>query len=154
MQRKNDLLKPMRKGIAMIMALIVIVAIASIMALGLSLSTQTTKRSIDLYTHEQSILLSKSAAEYALLRISQDNNTTNPCNITTLNFKQDYYDINISILYIYENPPASCAGKMYASSITTDEQNGSVLMDITVSVDDISITTEPIRYFRRSIQKL
>ena len=35
--------------------------------------------------------------------------------------------------------------------ITTPEQNGSVLMDITVTSEAGS---EPIRYFRRTIQKL
>ncbi len=171
MQRKNYLLKAKhRSGMAMIMAIAVIVIIATIMALALSLTTQTTKRTVDLYVYEQAILLSKSAAEYALLRISQDNSAADPCNITSLNFRpdlnglngitDDYYDINISISYIYKNPPTSCtanatapADRMY-TTVITDEQNGSVLMDITVSVTDSSITSEPIRYFRRSIQKL
>jgi len=162
MQRKNNLLRNShRNGIAMIMAIAVIVILATIMALALSLSTQTTKRTTDLYVYEQAILLSKSAAEYALLRISHDNTSANPCNVTSLNFSPDvdgdgtadYYDINISIKYVYKNPPVSCDGKTYASVIT-DEQDGSALMDITVSVNDSSITSEPIRYFRRSIQKL
>lgn len=152
MQRKNNLLKPTnRNAIAMIMAISVIVIIGTIMALSLSLTTQTAKKTTDLYIYEQAILLSKSAAEYALLKISQDNNSTNPCNVTSLNFTEDYYDINISLKYSYKNPPASC--KTFAT-VTTDEQNGSVLMDITVTVDDENITSEPIRYFRRSVQKL
>ncbi|MDQ7059831.1 MAG: hypothetical protein Q9M43_01315 [Sulfurimonas sp.] len=166
MQRKNHLLnKSRRSGIAMIMAIMVIVVISTIMALGLRLSTQTTKSTVDLYVYEQAILLSKSAAEYALLRISQDNNATNPCNVTNLDFKPDmdndgvvtnadYYDINVSIQYIYTAFPATCAAASQYATVTTPEQNGSVLMDITVSVSDTSITSEPIRYFRRSIQKL
>ena len=166
MQRKNYLLrKSHRSGIAMIMAIAVIVILASIMALSLRLTTQTTKKTADLYVHEQAILLSKSAAEYALLRISQDNNITDPCNVTSLNFSpdidgdgnDDFYDINISIQYIYTNVPATCIGlgsDIYAL-VTTPEQNGSVLMDITVSVPTTkNVTSEPITYFRRSIQKL
>lgn len=169
MQRKNYILTKRtkhRNGIAMIMALGVIVVISTIMALALSLTTQTAKRTTDLYVYEQAILLSKSAAEYALLRISKDNNTTSPCNVTSLNFRpdlnglngitDDYYDINISIQYIYTAVPPGCIGvgnDIYAL-VTTPEQNGSALMDITVSVDDPTVTSEPIRYFRRSIQKL
>ena len=148
--RKSTPLKRAKNAMAMIMAIAVIVVIATIMALSLALSSQTVKRTTDVYLYEQSILLAKSAAEYALLRISLDNNETNPCNVTALNFTQDYYDINVSIKYSYKNPPASCNGKTYAT-VTTDEQNGSVLLDIAVSTDE---GTEPIRYFKRSIQKL
>ncbi len=170
MQRKNYLLKrksskTYRDGMAMIMAVGVIVIIATILTFALSLATQTSKRTIDLYIYEQAVLLSKSAAEYALLKISLDNNVTDPCNITNLNFKvdldndgsvaDDFYDIDISIKYSYINPPASCTADRIYATVTTPEQNGSVLMDITVSVPiSKDITLEPIRYFRRSIQKL
>ena len=157
MQRKNYLLRNTRlkykNGMAMIMAVAVIVIIATIMALSLSLTTQSTKKTVDLYIHEQAILLSKSAAEYALLSIAKDG----PCtHANDLNFHPpiplDYYDINITLQYIYNVVPAGCTD-MY-TTVSTDEQDGSVLMDITVSVDDPTITSEPIRYFRRSIQKL
>ena len=159
MQRKNNLLIHSQKnGFPMIMAVVVVVVISTIMALALRLSTQTTKKTVDLYVYEQAILLSKSAAEYALLRISQDNNLTNPCNVTSLNFNPpsplNYYDINISIQYIYV-APSPCTNAQTYTTVTTPEQNGSVLMDITVSVPtNKNITSEPIRYFRRSIQKL
>ena len=71
MQRKNYLLKTSHKsGMAMITAIAVIVIIATIMTLALKLSTQTTKKTVDIYVYEQAVLLSKRAAEYALLRIS------------------------------------------------------------------------------------
>lgn len=163
MQRKNYLLKR-RSGFAMIMALSVIVIIATIMAISMSMTAQTTKRSTDLYIYEQAVLLSKSAAEYALLRISQ----SAPCSISNLNFTpdlngngsttDDYYDINITMRYIY-TAPSPCTnipapGGTDYFTISTPEQNGSVLMDISVSVNDTTVTSEPIRYFRRTIQKL
>ena len=157
MQRKNNILrKPkgtFKNAMAMIMAIGVIVIISTIMALALALSSQTTKRTIDLYLYEQAVLLAKSSVEYALLRISLDNNATDPCNVSSLNFQQDYYDVNISMRYSYVNPPTSCNGKTFATVITP-EQNGSVLLDIAVTLNDSTITTEPIRYFRRTIQKL
>jgi len=161
MQRKNYILntshlkKPYarkRKAFAMMMAISVLVLVATIMALSLSMTSQTTKRTTDLYLYEQAVLLSKSATEYALLQIS--NNT--PCSVTSLNFEAplDYYDINISMKYIYsDNSICTNDSEKYFETITP-EQSGSVLMDVTISIDDPTVTTEPIRYFRRTIQKL
>jgi type II secretory pathway pseudopilin PulG len=158
MQRKNYTLRyassrRTRPAIAMIMAIMVIVILATIMALSMQLSSETTKRSTDIYLQEQAVLLAKSAAEYTLLEISENNSTLDPCAISSLNFHQDIYDVNISVLYSYVNPPSSCDGKTFAT-VTTDEQNGSILLNVAVSVNDANISTEPIRYFRRTIQKL
>lgn len=146
MQRKNYILnhsKKSRNGMAMIMAIAVIVIIGTIMALSLSLTSLTTKRTTDLYLYEQAILLSKSATEYAILDIS-----LNGCN-NNINIQDptDLYDINITMRYVY-TALSSCNDYL---TIATPEQNGSVLMDVTVSTD---VGTEPITYFRRTIQKL
>jgi len=151
MQRKNHFLKRRRRpAIAIIMAIAVIVIMATIMALSLSLSSQTTKQTTALYLYEQAEMLSKSAAEYALLKIAQDG----PCTHTNdLNFQQDgLYDINISLKYIYLAPSPCSADQTY-TTVTTAEQNGSILLDISVSVDE-NVSGEPIRYFRRTLQKL
>ena len=143
MQRKNNILKSSRNGIAMIMAIAVIVIISTIMALSLALTSQTTKQTTDLYLYEQSILLSKSATEYALLRIAQDGACTHT---NDLNFIQDsIYDINITAQYIYT--AGTCANQ-YAV-VTTPEQNGSVLLDVTVSITDRNITAEEVGVFGR-----
>ena len=162
MQRKNNFLKRAKNGMAMIMAIAVIVIIATIMALAISLTSQTTKRTTDVYLYEQAALLAHSAAEYALLRISKENNTTNPCHFTGANFSPDidgdghpdYYDINISVRYVYTNFPATCNAAQRYTTVSTPEQNGSVLLDITVGVNDTTVASEPIRYFKRTIQKL
>ena len=153
MQRKNSILrKHYKNGMAMIMAIIVIVIISTIMALSIALTSQTTKRTNDLYLYEQTSLLAKSATEYALLRIAQDG----PCTHTNdLNFVQDsIYDINISLLYVYETTTNPCTVPQTYTEVTTPEQSGSILIDVAVSVTNTNISTEPIRYFRRSIQKL
>ncbi|WP_434580302.1 hypothetical protein MLC52_10210 [Sulfurimonas sp. NW15] len=152
MQRKNSILKRKRSGIAMIMAIAVIVIIATIMALAISLTSQTTKRTTDVYLYEQSVLLAHSAAEYTLLRISQNP----PCTDLNTTFTQDtLYNITINLRYIYDSN-ASCianGGTLY-TTVTTPEQNGSVLMDITVDVNDTTVASEPVRYFKRTLQKL
>lgn len=150
MQRKNSILKtnPRKKrgAFAMIMAIAVIVIIATVMALSLTLTTETTKRTVDLYLYEQVALHAKSAAELAMLEIAK-NGCQNSYN-TTLD---TFYDVNVSMQYIF-TAPSTCSDYL---TISTPEQNGSVLMDITVSVRaDQNLSSEPIRYFRRSIQKL
>jgi type II secretory pathway pseudopilin PulG len=137
----------------MIMAITIIVIMATIMALALALTSSTTKKTVDLYLYEQSILLAHSAAEYSLLRIARGG----PCShFNDLTFTQNkIYTISITNRFIYTNPlPAGCNANNTYTSVATPEQNGSVLMDISVSVTDPKVVSEPIRYFKRSIQKL
>ena len=161
MQRKNNILisrYPQRGGFAMIMAITVIVIVATIMALSLALTTQTVKKTTDLYLYEQAVLLSKSATEYALLQVAMNP----PCSNVDTNFIQDnIYTIDFTVEYIYyDNPttlidealtPCTANGGTLYTGVATPEQNGSVIMDVTVSTD---VGTEPIRYFRKTIQKL
>jgi hypothetical protein len=163
MQRKNHILKTYphkkrgaflkkRSGFAIIMAIAVIVIISTIMALSLALTSQTSKRTTDLYLYEQAVLYSKSAAELALLDIAK----ANPCTVLTRAYTFDtIYDADITMRYVYTAPsPCANAADNYFT-IATPEQSGSVLMDITVSIRaDANITAEPIHYFRRTIQKL
>ena len=155
MQRKNSILKTTHKnGIAMIMAIAVIVIIATIMALSMSLTTQTSKKTTDLYLYEQASILSHSAVEYAMLKMSQGND----CNISTLNYSyNNTFDINTSMQYI-STAGSSCESNATAigknfGTITYPQSNGTVIIDVSVSSKS-NIATEPIRYFRRSIQKL
>jgi hypothetical protein len=149
---------------AMIMALVVIVILGTVMAYSLAMTMLTSKKTNDLYLYEQSTLLAKSATEYALLLVAGNV----PCsNIDTnlLHFTQDsIYTIDIGIEYIYYNDPStatneaedlcSANGGVLYTSVITPEQNGSALIDVSVSVTDGNISAEPIHYFRRTIQKL
>jgi len=154
MQRKNNILSlhtfKGRNAMAMIMAITVIVIIATIMALALALTSQTTKRTTDIYLHEQAALYSKAAAELALLDIAK-NGCTDIYNHTFGDAGEIKFDANITMQYAYTSPVAGCTQFI---TINTPEENGSVLMDIAVTLHDSNLTTEPIRYFRRTIQKL
>jgi len=152
MQRKNYSLKHSRSAMAMIMAIMVIVIIGTIMALSLAMTAQTSKQTTKLYLYEQSVLLAQAATEYALLQIADvQQNSSNACTPATFNFTQDtIYDINISIEYIYT---AGVCTDQFAT-VQTPEQNGSALIDVAVSVTDSTVTSEPIRYFQRTLQKL
>ena len=141
-----------KSGIAMIMAIMVIVIIGTIMALSIAMTSLTTKKTTDLYLYEQSILYARSATEYALLKVAQDG----PCTHTNdLVFQVDsIYNVDITLAYIYDDATNPCSATDTYATVTTPEQNGSILVDVAVSVTDPTISTEPIRYFRRTIQKL
>ncbi|WP_373036452.1 hypothetical protein [Sulfurimonas sp.] len=149
MQRKNYLLSKSRSGFAMIMAIVVIVIITTIMTLSLSMTTETVKKTTDLYLYEQAILYSKSAAELALLDIAKNGCTNNfNTNFPDSSGTASIYNANVTMKYVYTGTVTGCEDYF---TIITPEQSGSVLMDITVTTN---AGTEPIRYFRRSIQKL
>ncbi len=121
--------------------------VASITTFTLMQTSQSIKKTADVYLYEQAELYAKSAIEYALFKIAQNGCTNN------LNFTLDtIYDINISMQYSYTGgAPAGCTS---FAAVTAPEQNGSVLMDITVEVDANDTGSDPLRYFRRTIQKL
>ena len=108
-----------------------------------------------MYLYEQAALLSHSAAEYAMLKISQ----AAPCSIDSLNYTYNgIYNIQTDMKYITTAGSAcktnSDADGSTLAPITYEPSNGTVLLDITVSVTDKNVTSEDIRYFRRTIQKL
>jgi hypothetical protein len=155
MQRKNHILK--RSGFAMIMAIMLLIVISTIMAVSISMSTTTTARTTNEYLHEQAMLLTSSATEYAVLAISGHNRTTNNNCINAINavypnVNNPMFDINITMQYVGLNAGGGC--DQYIASISTPETNGTVLMDVTVTSSNELNLTEAIRYERRTLQKL
>lgn len=152
----------------MIMAIFMMVLIGGMMAAAISMSSISNNRTQDDYLHEQAQLLARSATEYAILAISgHEVNATQGC-INTINM--DYptaanpmFNINVNMQYIlfYDNAAGVRTKYNNCNDITgtagvaqTVESNGTILMDVTVtSGTDLNIT-EPIRYTRRTIQKL
>ena len=157
MQRKNYFLRnsisKKRSGFAMIMAITVVVVLSTIMALSINMTNKSSKRTADIYLYEQALLYSKSASELALLDIAKKG-----CiNTFDTNFSNSIYDANVTMRYVYTGAVNDSSGNPcdeYISYIQTPEQNGSVLMDITITINDPTVVSEPIRYFRRIMQKL
>ncbi len=155
MQRKNHILK--HRGFAMIMAIVLLIVISTIMAVSISMSTTTTARTTNEYLHEQAMLLTSSATEYAVLAISghdriANNNCINTINAVYPSAANPMFDVNITMQYVGLNAAAGC--NQYIATIATPETNGTVLMDVTVTSSNELNLTEPIRYERRTLQKL
>ena len=145
----------------MLMAIMLLIIISTIMAVSISMSTTTTARTTNEYLHEQAILLASSATEYAVLAISghnRINNCINSMNAVYPSVANPMFDINITMQYIGFGTVGvnadDCIDYPGLGNITTPETNGTVLMDVTVTSSNELNLTEPIRYERRTLQKL
>ena len=63
----------MKKGFSLILAIIFILLVASIGALSMAISSSSAKTSVNLFIHEQAKLLADGAAEYAIMKVQQNN---------------------------------------------------------------------------------
>lgn len=153
----------------MIMAIIMILVLGGIMAAVISMTSQTTKRTTDVYLHEQAVLLTRSATEYAMLAVSgHDHVTLNNC-INRIDAQYPaagagaMFDINITLQYIGFGSTTGndaiggineTACSDFIDVIQTPDSNGSILMDVIVTSSPNLNLTEPIRYHRRTMQKM
>ncbi len=140
-------MKKSRQGFSLLLAIVVMITIATLMAIMISLISTTAKQTSDIYVSEQTKLLARSSTELALLAISGHNNSANCINYINFTY-QTNYDVNMSLYYIGTNLPSSC--NTLDNNISTKESNGTVIIDTYVTFNGAS---EPIRYHRRTIQK-
>lgn len=163
MQRKNYLLDKYpkyKKGIAMIISIAFLIITAVLMSIMVKMTALTTKRTADVFFQEQAYLLAKSATEFALLAISAHDRDAHGC-ITNINIQyptsgaQAIYDINTTIRYIGFNSYAgTCSTNSFIDEISTSESNGTVIIDTYVTTSTNVNITEPVRFHRRTMQKL
>ena len=146
----------MRRGFGLITAIIIMVAVATLMSLMMTLTHASLKLTTDVYLKEQAELLARSAVEYTLLAISgHDNN--NSCvehvNITYPNATTPTHEANVSVYYFFKGAPANC-NQVLANNIDTNESNMTALFDVWVSVDmNNTGISEPIVIHKRLLQK-
>ena len=93
----------MKKGFSLILAIIFILLVASIGALSMSISSSSAKTSVNLFIHEQAKLLADGAAEYAIMKVQQNDFTATCVDEIEINYPNDTsptFRANISITYI------------------------------------------------------
>ena len=93
----------MKKGFSLILAIIFILLVASIGGLSMSISSSSAKTSVNLFIHEQAKLLADGAAEYAIMKVQQNNFATTCVDEIEINYPNDTsptFKANISITYI------------------------------------------------------
>ncbi len=144
---------PMKhSGMAMMMAIAVLVVLATIMAFTIQISAKTGKRVVDVYVENQANLFAKNAAEYAVYKISKDKNCSlSPFDVTL----QTYYDVHVDVAYILSDTTTGCPTSDIAlTPVGGADAYGYVRIDVTVVVDDDTVVSEPIRIVRRYVEDI
>lgn len=165
MQRKSNILRQKRGGFAMIMAIFFMVLMATMMLYMLNASAETTERTSSDYVNEQAQLLAKSTVEYVLLRVSGFNRDTDGDGVvddclTGLNLTypegSPMYKITVNISYhgLGAGAPAKCTSNGTQAALNTAESVGTMLIDVYVEDHPDLQLNEPVRYHRRTLQKL
>lgn len=93
----------MKKGFSLILAIIFILLVASIGALSMSISSSSAKTSVNLFIHEQAKLLADGAAEYAIMKVQQNDFAATCVDEIEIKYPNDTnptFRANISITYI------------------------------------------------------
>lgn len=111
----------MKKGFSLILAIFFILLVASIGTLSMSISSSSAKTSINLFIHEQAKLLADGAAEYAIMKVQQNNFATTCVDEIEINYPSDQsptFKANISITYIGDSTTiAHCTNKIESEKI-------------------------------------
>lgn len=146
----------MKKGFSLITAIMFIVLIATIGALALTFSTQTSKQTTDVYLRAQAELLARSATEYAMLAMSRHDHKVNCLDNITATFN-NLFDIEVYFSYIGidgaagGNLPNECK-RVLSNNTATPDSDFTVLVDTYVE-SLATVTDEQIRIHRRTLQK-
>lgn len=113
----------MKKAFSMILAIIFIVAVASIGALSISLSNTGAKTSVNLFFKEQAKLLAQGASEYAILKVQQNDFATtckDEIEVRYPNFDNPTFVATVKLTYIGANPDTGilkhCTNKISSTS--------------------------------------
>ena len=106
----------MKKGFSLILAIIFILLVASIVVLSMAISSSSAKTSVNLFIHEQAKLLADGAAEYAIMKVQQNNFAATCVDEIEINYPNDTsptFKANISITYIGDKDTIQkCANKI------------------------------------------
>jgi len=167
MQRQVRILNRAGKRAAFaLMAAIFLMLLVSLMLLKmLSYSSENSQQVINEYLLEQATLVAYGATEYTMLQLSTDDRSV----ACTKNISMSYpasgtkiFDVNVTVQYVWATgmaPGGTDCGNTAVTgntvTVNTPAQNGSAYIDVAVSSDDTNLQLdEPIRVFRRTLQKL
>lgn len=157
-----------RGGFALLTAVFLMLLISILLLKMLSHTADTTQRTVNEYLSEQAALLTYSATEYALLAISGQNRATSGCiqtiSATYPSQTEPIFNIKTTIQYIWSNgiytpADATCQGYIDGNQVAlnrldTNESSGAAVIEVVVTSDDSLHLDQPIRFYRKTLQKL
>lgn len=157
----------MRKAFSMIMAIFVILILATVAMVVLNMTTGTVKSTTMQYRQEQAALYAKSYTEFAIMAVTEHNRIAIPPScVETINSNipdlASYnngsgYQVTANIYYIGNNLPCTPARILNGATVIPTVGLGSapyVIIDTDVRYMDTSTSPSPITYHRRTLQKI
>ncbi len=148
-----------RSGFAMILAIFVVLLVASGGVLLLRNAATGTKSVNDNYLRAQAELLVESATEFGVMRAQgfdvSGGNCLNQLLITVNDANGNpMFDANVSMLYSYRgNAPSTVVGAGTCNFLAEGTAKDTMIL-IDTTVTDHNLSTEPIQYHKRTWQKL
>lgn len=158
MQRKGCVLR--KRGFGLITAIVLLVLISTVAMMILSISATSSKKATDDYLRIQAEMLTRSATEFAVMRVQGFDRSGGHC-LENLDINAAPFDVNVTINYLFSKSTADaltgCNNK-YATDVSDADLNGIVIMDVVVTqqmptTDSFEWSSEPIRIHKRTIQK-
>ena len=165
MQRQVRILKHAgrRSAFALIAAVFLMLLISIMLLKMLSYSSENAQQVVNNYMLEQAQLAAYGATEYALLKVSTEDHTAGCTKTINLDYPSTgtkLFDVSVNIQYVWRGGGpggTDCANTGVTGStvsVITPEQDGSAYVDVYVSTTSALGLDEPIRYHRRTLQKL
>lgn len=167
MQNKTRSVKG-RKAFALIAAVFLMLFISILLLKMLAYSTEGATRTINDYLQEQAMLLTYSATEDAVYTMLGNNRDKNCTTAYAATYPSDVgagaalFNITVNIQYIWSNgwTPSGlgCTGYIDSTQaalfqLRNNDSTGAAIVDVFVS-SVTGLTNIPIRYHRRTLQKL
>jgi len=134
----------LKKSFAMLFAIIFIVVLGTIGGLMLTFSAVNRESTANDYLNVQAKLKAKSATEFAIMSLEARDFANDGC-INKIDINSTLYDVNMTFHYFLTSCPSDCN----CSTITTQDENGTVLINTYVT----SKVDSNIRFFRQTLQK-
>ena len=156
----------MRKAFSMIMAIFVILILATVAMVVLNMTTGTVKNTTMQYRQEQAAIYAKSYTEFAIMTVTDYNRNANERCVETIisnipNLASynngSGYQTTVNIYYIGNNLP--CTQARVLNGIVNIPTVAAwavqyVIIDTDVRYMDTSTSPNPITYHRRTLQKI
>ena len=155
----------MRKAFSMVMAIFVILILATVAMVVLNMTASTVKNTTMQYRQEQAALYAKSYTELAIMTVTDYNRAANVRCVETINSNipnlASYndgsgYQTTVNIYYIGNGLPCTPARVLNGANIPSVVAGAApyVIIDTDVRYMDTSTSASPITYHRRTLQKI
>lgn len=144
----------MKKGFSLIAAIFFIILISTIALTSLSIATMSAREAPNILLNQQAELLARSATEYAIMNIQQNDYNKCPGNVKEikLNYPNNNSPIfNVKVQIYYLNSALPCGKNVISSTALTGDDKLASIID--VHVDSVgNIGSAPIKFSRRTLQ--